>query len=260
MRDLTPQFPVPVYLINLDRSPDRLAHAAAELDRCGIPFTRVPAIDGKQLGDLPWPDFDDACYRRRHGKHPVPGEWGCYMSHVLAIKTFLASSDAPAALILEDDIVLPADFPALIEGILRHAPDWDMVKLVANRRGLIAGAIPISGSYRMGVSLRATACSGAYLLNRRAAARYAAKLLPMTLPYDHEFDQGWLYGLRVRIVDPLPVSQSATSFPSTIANTRKFPWYKRGNVLLYRACKELRRMAHGVREACTTPATSRPPA
>ena len=47
MRDLTPQFPVPVYLINLDRSPDRLAHAAAELDRCGVIYN--PLLDEWRL-------------------------------------------------------------------------------------------------------------------------------------------------------------------------------------------------------------------
>lgn len=260
MSETSPQFPVPVYLINLDRSPERLAHAAAELAKCGAPFTRISAIDGRQLGPLPWPNFDDASYRRRHGKHPAPGEWGCYMSHVLTIRTFLENSTAPAALILEDDVVLPADLGPLIAEILLQAPEWDMVKLAANRPGYLVGATPVGPHHRMGISLRPTACSGAYLLNRRAAARYLEKLLPMTLPFDQEFDLAWRFGIRVCVLDPLPISQDTRELPTTIRGMRKLPWYKRTSVLPYRLGKSFRRFAHGLISSRARKAASRPPA
>lgn len=40
------------------------------------------------------------------------------------------------------------------------------------------------------------------MINRTAAQRYVQQLLPMQLPYDHAYDRGWVYGLKVRRVFP----------------------------------------------------------
>ena len=40
---------VDIYLINLDRRPDRLKSMKAQLDLLNLPFTRYPAIDGKKV-------------------------------------------------------------------------------------------------------------------------------------------------------------------------------------------------------------------
>jgi glycosyl transferase, family 25 len=40
-----------VYVINLDRRPDRLAEISQRLDALGLTFTRVPAVDGLTLPD-----------------------------------------------------------------------------------------------------------------------------------------------------------------------------------------------------------------
>jgi glycosyl transferase family 25 len=41
---------VPAYVINLDRSTDRLAFMHQQAERFGLPFERVPAIDGDPDG------------------------------------------------------------------------------------------------------------------------------------------------------------------------------------------------------------------
>ena len=40
---------VDIYLINLDRRPERLKSMKAQLDLLNLPFTRYPAIDGKKV-------------------------------------------------------------------------------------------------------------------------------------------------------------------------------------------------------------------
>ena len=37
----------PIYLINLKRSPDRLAKTSQQFDENGLAYTRVEAVDGK---------------------------------------------------------------------------------------------------------------------------------------------------------------------------------------------------------------------
>ena len=38
-----------IYLINLDRRPDRLKHMKNQLDLLNLPFIRYPAVDGRKI-------------------------------------------------------------------------------------------------------------------------------------------------------------------------------------------------------------------
>ena len=102
---------LPVYVINLDRRPDRWAIMSAQLEHLGIEAERIAAVDGnKVVADEDWE-------RALPFMSPLwqvdPGQGACLLSHGLAMQAFLAG-DAPAALILEDDAVLAADTPSLL--------------------------------------------------------------------------------------------------------------------------------------------------
>jgi hypothetical protein len=104
----------PIYVINLDREPARLASMAAQLDGLGLGWQRVAARDrlredmaaaalafGAQPGAGPFP--------------ATPGDFCCSLTH-RDIWQRTASDEAPGAVILEDDARLsPAftDFMAL---------------------------------------------------------------------------------------------------------------------------------------------------
>ena len=97
------------YLINLDRSPDRLAEADAQLRAAGVAYERVPAVDGRTLG---WAGLRGRVSRFRfflvHGRLPTPGEVACACSHLEAYRRLLASGEG-AALVFEDDAALDPD-------------------------------------------------------------------------------------------------------------------------------------------------------
>ena len=83
-----------IFLINLDRRPDRLAHMRAELNYHKLSFVRIAAVDA-------------AAY-----PPAVPGQLqnsqiACHRSHRVSWEQ-LAESGEPSALILEDDLVLSA--------------------------------------------------------------------------------------------------------------------------------------------------------
>ena len=44
-----------IFLINLDRSPQRLAFMTAQLNALGLRAERLPAVDGKQIDLTPLP-------------------------------------------------------------------------------------------------------------------------------------------------------------------------------------------------------------
>jgi glycosyl transferase, family 25 len=242
------------WVINLDRAPERLERISAQLQRLQLPFTRLSAVDARRFTPQQAAQLDEAAYRRKHGMTPVPGELGCYLSHVEVMRAFMASG-AQAALVLEDDVKLHDTLPAVLRGLLAHPARWDMVKLSAVHRGTPVPVLPLAPGHQLAVMLSRVTGSSAYLMNRTAAAAYLDPrrgLLPMQLPYDHVFDQGWRFGLKVRLVTPTPCGhddQVASTIGVSAGTTRKFHWTRRLPAFAYRLGNEGRRLGHGLMNA-----------
>lgn len=108
-----------IYVINLDRSPDRLAHIQKEMAACGLDFTRVEAIDGKHLDYATVASFhaDKSAYSDAVSCRSL-NEAACNLSHAKALELIAHGKDE-YGVVLEDDAVLSphaADF-------LKHS-DW----------------------------------------------------------------------------------------------------------------------------------------
>jgi glycosyl transferase family 25 len=238
-------------VINLDRSEARRVRIASHLRRMGLPWTRLTAVDARQLTTEQRAALDTDAFQRKHGMTPLPGEVGCYLSHVEAMKQFLAS-DATYALILEDDALPGGALPEVLRALMACPQRWDMVKLSAVHSGTPVRVLPLTPGHSLAVMLSRCTGSSAYLINRRAAEAYRNGLLPMTLPYDHEFDRAWHWGLKIRMVTPPPCTHDE-EIATTIGNapgtvSRKFHWTRRWSTYAWRLRNESRRLLHGLRE------------
>lgn len=247
MHDLT------IWVINLDRAPERLARISTQLQELGLPFTRLAAVDARQMLPAQRDQLDAGTYQRRHGMTPALGELGCYLSHVAAIRAFVASpKTVQFALVLEDDALLLPSLPTVLTGLMAQHRLWDMVKLSAVHSGTPVAVADVGPDHSLAVMLSRCTGASAYLINRKAAQAYLSPsngLLPMQLPYDHVYDQGWRFGLKVRLVTPTPCVHDET-IASTIAlpagATRKFHWTRRLPTFAYRLGNESRRLAYGL--------------
>lgn len=238
------------WVINLDRDSERLQRITQQLAATGLAWTRQCAVYGR---DLPPEEqrrlLDSETYRRRHGMQPALGELGCYLSHVAVMRALLASTHRHA-LVLEDDVLLTPALLPVLQGLLRRADRWDMVKLSAVHSGTPQPVLELAPGHSLAVMLSRCTGSSAYLVNRRTAQTYVERLLPMTLPYDHVFDQGWTFDLKVRLVTPTPCihdEQIATTI-TTGGASRKFAWYRRLSAHAWRLGNELRRVRYGLSE------------
>ena len=240
-------------MINLDRAPERLARISAQLQRLQLPYTRLAAVDARALTPAQQAELDAPAFRRKHGMTPVAGELGCYLSHLDVMRSFLAS-DAEFALVLEDDVLLQDSLPAVLQGLMKHRTRWDVAKLSAVHRGTPQPYLEVAPGHQLAVMLSRCTGSSAYLMNRQAAEAYLREpggLLPMQLPYDHVFDQGWRFGIKFRLVTPTPCGHDETIASTIFApagGRRKFHWTRRLPTYAYRVRNELRRLIHGVRE------------
>lgn len=234
-----------IYVINLDRSPERWMRMQRQLDALSLPYERFAAVDARRFTPEQTAQLDRPAYERLHGMAPLMGELGCYLSHVTLMRHFLASPHA-WALVLEDDVTLTEALPRVMEGLARHAGRWDMVKLSAVHSGTPRAVLDLTPGHRLAVMFSRCTGSSAYAINRVAAQRYADGLLPMQLPYDHVFDRGWQFGLKVRLVTPTPCIHGDEG-DSTIGSgpsREKFHWTQRGTTYAHRLSNEMRRLRY----------------
>lgn len=235
-------------VINLDRSPQRLARIAQQLEDISWSWERLPAADGKKLpmDDRRLLDVDG--FMRKHGKMPLPGELGCYFSHVWAMRRFL-ETDKDFLLVMEDDLRPGPDMPAVVEALIQQADQWDMVMLSGIHPGSKLRLRQLTGQYWLSVSLVRYAGASCYLLHRRAARVYLEGLLPMSLPYDHEYDRAWAWHLKCRTVTPAPCRHSfedgSDLHPSGVVRNN-FHWTQRLGTYSWRLKTDLRRIIHGL--------------
>ena len=135
------------YLINLDGSDQRLKQASEQLNRLNIPFTRVPAFDGRQLDLQSVPEYDQTHAIGYMGRILNGGELGCYFSHLDCARRFLAT-DAQYAIVLEDDMQLSANTSDVIAQTLawleQQKMDWYLLHIGANKRKIYTTLTTIS--------------------------------------------------------------------------------------------------------------------
>jgi glycosyl transferase family 25 len=237
---------IPVFVINLDRSADRLLHVRESAEKLGVELTRVRAVDGAQLTPAQSSKVDRAFFERNHGKQVLPAEIGCYLSHLDALEA-IAHSAETHAVIIEDDVRFQPDFLVFLRDLIA-LDGWDAVKLVNHRTRAFVAHAKVNDSYRIGRCAHGPCgSSAAYVVTRQGARRLLAALSPMRLPYDVALERGWQGGYAVFSTDR-PVVALSSEMESTIFvgespyRKARFPAYKRINTLLFRSRDYLRRV------------------
>jgi glycosyl transferase, family 25 len=90
------------YLINLDRSPDRLEFFRSQAQAVGVSFERIPAIDGRSLPETTWKSIVD----KRFEFQPINVyEVAVFLSHKAIWERMIRDGVSMAA-IFEDDAIL----------------------------------------------------------------------------------------------------------------------------------------------------------
>jgi glycosyl transferase family 25 len=211
----------PILLINLASSVARLEEASRSLAAEGLAFERIEAVDGRLL---------DATQRaalapdnRGWFYQPLtPGEIGCFMSHLVALRAIVARGWQVAAVFEDDFSVRPGLAACLRELASEPAALPDVVKVFGARgrgeriRGLRCG----------GAIVRSTSppsCTTAAVWTRRGAERFLGTFGAIRRPIDVQLKHWWEHGLDVAWVDPPPVGESSRHTPASTIGGRRTP-------------------------------------
>jgi glycosyl transferase family 25 len=203
---------LPVFVINLDRHTDRWRHIEAQLAAASIDAERFPAIDGASIP----PHLTD--YFRPDCPLTAP-QIGCYASHMEVMRT-IVGRDLDAALVLEDDAVLPANLSFVLFETLALAPDgWDLVRLCRPPKRACVPVRMLSPPYSIVRYSRIPVGAAGYLVSHSGARKLLA---PRRIyrPNDVDIAHPWMLGLDVYGVAPPPIIQERKALPSTISRRR----------------------------------------
>ena len=167
----------PIYYINLDDKPDRAKFMETQFKHWGIEnYERISAYDGRGDRDL------GEILKGRYPDQMTSGEVGCVTSHLRAMKHWLETSDAPCALMMEDDcdISTAAHWGFTWKDFYAKVPyDYDVVQLA-----IINPATVHVQMHKRFVNDFSTAC---YMITRH----HAQKLINLHCRGDkYKLDQG----------------------------------------------------------------------
>ena len=165
-------------VINLDGSADRLRSVSTALEKAGIVFRRMPAVDGRNLDLDSLPDYDANEALRYMGRRLAGGEIGCYRSHLDAARTFLAT-DAPYCLVLEDDAAPTPALRRIVEDATafldRSGPEWRIINLGNHRMKISTPCHIIEAdgtTFRLDRAFYFPMTTGAIVWSRRGANEF----------------------------------------------------------------------------------------
>lgn len=235
-----PMTHIPVFVINMEQDRDSFELVAESVRTHGrdFPLHRVNALDARLLEPTDYRNVDPERFRKLNGRDLLPGEYGCYRSHLMALEAFLEDG-APYGIILEDDVLFNERTVARIEAIVGGLPDFGAIKLINHRRRYMIGLGTTAEADLIGRAMHGPQGSAAaYLVSREGAHALLAQLRTMSLPWDVALERFWHNGADVfsALDDVLDFSPHRAR--STIAaggyRKAKYSWHRRLGTAAFR--------------------------
>ncbi|GHD07547.1 glycosyltransferase family 25 protein [Tianweitania populi] len=193
-----------IFLINLDHSPDRLAFMTAQLEALGLQAERLAAVEGDKIDLSPY-----AASGLR------PGEVGCFLSHREAWCRLVASGDE-LALVLEDDVRLSQDLPAVLQAAAKLGAGNHILKLDTSGRPIAVEANTLAALERVRFARLCSEHTGTagYIISAEAAAELLARSMTFTDPVDL-----FMFGKRAVLMSCPLIFQAV---PAVVAQEKRF--------------------------------------
>ncbi len=195
---------IPIFVINLDSTPDRLDKVAVQLSKLSLTFERISAVNGAALSTAE----KAAICPPRDGHIPYAnGEIGTYMSHLKVFQTIVDRQFA-RTLVLEDDVEFDNDMIDWVQSTSPFPHDADILKLEGILRPKTM-ALPIFNYQgRTVVFSRLTSFgAAAYIITQEGARKALRSMAQMKGPIDLGLFQYWKQGLIAYEVQPFPIRQ-----------------------------------------------------
>lgn len=200
-----------------------LANARQRRDRFEVAASTSPlrwSFFDALSGDAKEPPYDNSLAIRHTGRALLPGERGCYASHVAVWREFLQGR-ARQLIVLEDDVLVDWAYLAKVAEA-DHAPaGHHYLRLFSKRpprHKILERNFLEPLRFLIEIHGFAYGTQG-YLLTREGAERMSAHCKTLSRPIDVELERAWAHGLRNLAIFPYPIIE--VSQTSTIGDQRR---------------------------------------
>jgi glycosyl transferase family 25 len=213
-----------VFVINLDKSTDRMAKISKRLDELQVPFERISAVYGADLTSEELQiNYDPKLNAKTYRRELPCGEIGCYMSHIKAWKMIIERK-LQCAIILEDDITIDERFREVAERLAGSTDDFDVVKLFCGKSNpKIVASEPIGKNYKLCRFYKILSGNQGQLITFNGAKKLLGSHQKFGRPVDVDIQHWWesdinVLGIYPPLVDILQRIQSDIDSQDTRKN------------------------------------------
>ncbi|WP_297323438.1 glycosyltransferase family 25 protein [uncultured Bartonella sp.] len=170
------------YVINLDRSNERLDHMKSVFNTVGLDFIRVSAVDGRAL---PEEKFEQLTRIRNWPKKLTKAEVGCFLSHLECLR-LISEGDDPYGAVFEDDIKLSSHANLFLKNWQWIPDGCDLLKLDTAQTVCVLGKFntDLPEGYRLARLVTKHYCAGGYIVSKSCAKRLYEENRLVTAPID----------------------------------------------------------------------------
>ena len=209
----SPRPSLPIFVIAFASDKMRRDRMTRRLDALGLAFSFIDAIDGRALPEAERLAKEDPARADWIGHHLRPGALGCLLSHRQAWQALL-DSGAELGLVLEDDAVLDAALPAVLDRLSQLADRLDLVNLHHFSGRPQEPVLPLTDQHSLTLTRYNEIGAEACLVSATAARQLLARSLPARFEVDLLINRWWEHGLQVLTLCPPVADQDDT--PSQI--------------------------------------------
>ncbi len=213
---------IPVFVISLKTSSDRRESTIKQLEKEGVSFSFVDAVEGRTLSDAEIMNdrsfgvFKSGLYSRFLRKEEI----GCTLSHLNILKKII-SENIKMACILEDDNNYSPGFMELLSIIentaqsddlifLGHRSECSLTEAHGRKRKLLKPP-----DFYIGEPIEMPYGSHGYIVTLRAAQILVENAFPVRVPWDVYLGNSASIGINTQLLQP-PCVVSDPGFISTI--------------------------------------------
>ena len=191
---------VPFWVVNLPREKERRRFMEDQLERFGVTYEIVAAVDGQKLTEDDLSSYSSRLALEHLKRELTLGEIGCALSHINLWERILRE-DIPEAIILEDDTRLGKAFFEVLENRDKFPQGYELINF-----GTEAATKPfgdyVADIYRCANYSDQAYMASAYLLTYEGARKLVNLVRPFYMPIDDFMSVAGLnsYGIYPKVV------------------------------------------------------------